>query len=467
MLKGKEKKKIHFLGIGGVGMSGLALILKKLGHHVSGCDIALNNYTKMLEKHGIKVFIGHSPLHLENIDILVYSSAIPKDNKELLEAKKRGIWVIPRAQMLAEIMSLHPKSIVITGSHGKTTTTSMLAEVFLKLNKNPTVIVGGIVNNLRTHSLLGGSEYLIAEGDESDASFLCYSPFIEVITNIDEEHLDFYADFKAIKKAFINFINRCNENGQVILCGDDKGVKEVISDISGPFLFYGFGKDNDVRGVIKKEGAFSEVEVFYREEYLGNLRLRIPGRHNVLNALAVIAVTLFLSFPIKEVLKALSQFNGVKRRLEFKGIWKGALLYDDYAHHPREIQATLSAIRNLHKEKFVIGIFQPHRYTRLKALWNEFLLALKDLEVVIVTDVYSAGESPIPAISGEVFYENLKIIRKTKPTFFAKDFREILEILNKIIEGKEVVMTIGAGDIYKLWNYLKDLEEEYEENRMC
>jgi UDP-N-acetylmuramate--alanine ligase len=457
----REKKKIHFIGIGGVGMSGLALILKELGHHVSGCDLARNKYTLMLEKEGIRVFSGHSPLHLEGVDVVVYSSAISKDNPELLEAKRRGLWVIPRAQMLSEIMSLHPKSIVVAGSHGKTTTTSMIAEVLLGLKKNPTIIVGGIINNLGGHSFLGSGEYLVAEADESDGSFLCYNPYIEVITNIDKEHLDFYASFEAVKKAFVNFINRCAPSGQVVMCGDDRGVREVASEISGPFLFYGFGLENELRGVVKGKGAYPEVEVLYRGEPLGSFRLRVPGRHNILNGLASIGVAISLGLPVKEVLRLLSGFRGASRRLEFKGIWRGALVYDDYAHHPSEIRASLEALRELYPDKSLFLIFQPHRYTRTKALWEEFLLVLKDPEVVVLTEIYPASETPLPGISGESLFESLKLVRGKKPTFFAEDLNSAFELSSKLVEGGEVVVTMGAGDIYKL-NYLFFREGEGE-----
>ncbi len=456
----KEKKRIHFVGIGGVGMSGLALILKELGHYVSGCDLARNKYTNMLEKEGIKVFKGHSPSHLEGVEVVVYSSAVPKDNPELFEAKKRGLWVIPRAQMLAEIMSLHPKSIVVAGSHGKTTTTSMIAEVLLGLKKNPTIIVGGIVNNLKGHSFLGSGEYLVAEADESDGSFLCYKPYIEVITNIDREHLDFYANFDAVKKAFVNFINRCAPSGQVVMCGDDRGVREVAYEISGPFLFYGFEPENHLRAVLRKNGAYPQAEVFYKGEYLGILRLNIPGRHNILNALGVVGVAISLGLPVREVLKLLSKFRGAARRLEFKGIWRGALIYDDYAHHPREIKASLEAIRELHPEKRLFLAFQPHRYTRTKALWEEFLLVLKEPEVLLLTEIYPASEAPIAGISGEHLFESLKMIRGNKPTFFARDLSGLFEILKELVEGREVIITMGAGDIYKLNHLFFEKEEK-------
>ncbi|RKX60683.1 MAG: UDP-N-acetylmuramate--L-alanine ligase [Thermodesulfobacteriota bacterium] len=449
-----KKRKIHFIGIGGVGMSGIASILASLGHEVSGCDIAKNKYTKTLEKQGIKVYYGHSPEHLKDIDIVVYSSAIPADNPELLKAKEMKLWVIPRAQMLSEIMNLHPKSIVVAGSHGKTTTTSMIAEILISLNKNPTVVVGGIINNIKTHSILGESKYLVAEADESDGSFLCYNPYIEVITNIDKEHLDFYADFKAIKKAFINFIQKCSQEGKVILCGDDEGIKEVMEEISGPFLLYGFSENNLLKGKILEDTAYPLVEVFYKNTSLGILRLSIPGKHNVLNALGAIGVALELNLPIKKVLKILKNFKGTLRRFEFKGIWRRSILLDDYAHHPKEIEVTLETIRKVYPDKTLILIFQPHRYTRVKALWEDFLLVLKEPEILILTDIYPASETPIPGISGETFFESVKEIRNPKPTFFVKNFEDIKKLLEKLVFSNQLIATMGAGNIYKLHNLL-------------
>ncbi len=455
-----EKKHIHFIGIGGVGMSSLALILASLGHKVTGCDIAKSKYTRMLEESGIQVYYHHSPEHVEKADIVVYSSAISQDNEELVYAKEKGIWVIPRAQMLSEVMNFYPKSIVVAGSHGKTTTTSMIAEVLINLEKNPTVVVGGIINNIKTHSILGKSEYLVAEADESDGSFLCYNPYIEVITNIDKEHLDFYADFNAVKRAFINFIKKCSPDGKVVLCGDDKGIREVLQEISGPFLLYGFSSENHLVGKIIEDGGYPLVEVYYNGNYLGTLRLSVPGKHNVLNALATIGVALILNLPISKVFKVLKNFKGAGRRLEVKGIWKGAILMDDYAHHPTEIRASLETLRKVYKNKTLVLIFQPHRYSRVKALWDEFLLALKDPEILILTEIYPASEKPLPGVSGYTFYENVRNIRGTKPTFFAENFEEVLELLEKLNDKNQVIITMGAGDIYKL--HKKLLNESVE-----
>ncbi len=453
-LNEKEKKRIHFIGIGGVGMSSLAIILNFLGHEITGCDISKSKYTHMLEKNGITVYYGHSEKHLDGVDIVVYSSAIPQNNPELLKAKEKGIWVIPRAQMLSEVMNLYPKSIVVAGSHGKTTTTSMIAEVLINLKKNPTVVVGGIINNIKTHSILGKSEYLVAEADESDGSFLCYNPFIEVITNIDKEHLDFYADFKAVKKAFINFIKKCSPDGKVVLCGDNEGVKSVLEEISGPFLLYGFSSENHLVGKILENTAYPLVEIYYKGDYLGNLKLSVPGKHNILNALATVGVSLILNLPVKKVLKILEKFKGVRRRLEFKGIWKGNILVDDYAHHPTEIKASLEALRKVYRDKKLLLIFQPHRYSRVKALWDEFLLVLKDPEILVLTEIYPASEKPIPGVSGYTFFESVKNLRGSKPTFFAENFEDIFDLLEKLGDKEQIIVTMGAGNIYKIHSKL-------------
>lgn len=454
----EKKRNIHFIGIGGVGMSGLALILSTLGHRITGCDLNKSKYTQILEKKGIKVYYGHSFKHLEKEkpEIVVYSSAIPLDNPELIKAKEMGIWVIPRAQMLSQVMNLYSKSIVVAGSHGKTTTTSMIAEILIALKKNPTIIVGGIIKNINTHSLLGKGEFLVAEADESDGSFLCYKPFIEVITNIDREHLDFYADYSAIKKAFINFIKRCSAQGKVILCGDDPGVKEIAKEIFGPFLFYGFSEGNFLKAKILEDSAYPLVEVYHKDKIIGKMKLGIPGMHNVLNALGAIGVALELGLPISKVLEVLKNFKGVGRRLEFKGEWRGCYLIDDYAHHPQEIKETLLTLKKMYPNKKLVLIFQPHRYTRVKALWEDFLIVLKEPDILILTEIYPASEIPIPGITGRAFFEHVSHLRNTKPTFFASEFYNVLEILKKIVEPEEVIVTMGAGDIYKIHHLLEE-----------
>lgn len=446
----EKRRKIHFIGIGGVGMSGLARLLYRMGHIVTGCDLAKSKYLDPLLEEGIEVYLGHDPSHLADTEIVVYSSAVPKENPEIKFAKEKGLLLLPRARMLSEVMQAYPKSIVVAGSHGKTTTTSMVAEILINMKLNPTVIVGGIINNVKANSLLGDGEYLVAEADESDGSFLFYSPFIEVITNIDREHLDFYADFHAIKKAFASFILRTHPEGKAILCIDDPGVKEVIEELSGPFLLYGFSPEAQLRGKILQDGAYPLVEVYYKEKKLGKFRLGIPGRHNALNALGAIGVALVLDLPLRRVFKILEGFRGVKRRLELKGQYQGAILMDDYAHHPKEIIATLSTLRSLHPDKRILLCFQPHRYTRTRALWDEFLLALKDPELLILTDIYPANEEPLPGITGETFYQAVREVRGTRPTFFVKSKEEIMPLIRDFASSEYLILTMGAGNIYKV-----------------
>ncbi|MFN3505382.1 MAG: UDP-N-acetylmuramate--L-alanine ligase [Caldimicrobium sp.] len=459
----EKRRKIHFIGIGGVGMSGLALVLSRMGHKVSGCDLTPSKYLEPLKEAGIKVYMGHDPSHLEGVEIVVYTSALPKDHIELKAGKEKGLILLPRAKMLSEVMRAYSKSIVVAGSHGKTTTTSMIAEILLNLKLEPTVIVGGVIRNVKANSLLGKGEYLVAEADESDGSFLFYSPFIEVITNIDKEHLDFYADFQAIKKAFANFIMRCHPEGKVILCIDDKGVREVVEDLSGPFLFYGFSKEADIRGKIIEEGAYPVVEVYFKDNKLGKLRLGIPGKHNVLNALGAIAVSKVLNLPIKKVLNILENFKGVKRRLDFKGDFRGAILFDDYAHHPREIAETLKTLRELFPQRKICLIFQPHRYTRTKALWEEFLLTLKEPDLLILTDIYPASEVPLPGISGESFYQAVRDLRSLKPTFYEKDLEKVKDLMERLADKDMVMVTMGAGNIYRVLDELLMMKEKVYE----
>ncbi|MEZ0344085.1 MAG: UDP-N-acetylmuramate--L-alanine ligase [Caldimicrobium sp.] len=456
-----KKRKIHFIGVCGVGMSGLALILKKLGHEVSGCDLMKSKYFENLKREGVEVFIGHDPSHLEGVEIVVYSSAISKDNPEILSAKENGLILLPRAQMLAEVMKSYPKSILVSGSHGKTTTTSMIAEVLMGLGVNPTVIVGGVINNIQANSLLGKGEFLVAEADESDGSFLFYNPFIEVITNIDKEHLDFYADFEAIKRAFASFIRKCHPEGKVILCWDDQGVREVVAELSGPFLFYGFTEGADLRGHILKEDPYPLVEVTFKGKKLGSFRLSVPGRHNAQNALAALAVVHTLGLSIDKALEILQKFNGVKRRIEFKGIYKGALLFDDYAHHPREIESVIQTLKGLYPEKKLFVVFQPHRYTRTRALWNEFLLVLKESELLLLTEIYPASENPLPGITGEAFYEAVREVRTGKrPTFFGETLEEVKNLLEKLASPDMVIVTMGAGNIYRVGEELLEGENK-------
>ncbi|QJA05757.1 UDP-N-acetylmuramate--L-alanine ligase [Thermosulfurimonas marina] len=445
-----EGRVFHFMGIGGVGMSGLARLLAALGARVTGCDLRVSETTRSLEREGIPVWQGHDPAHLEGTEILVYSSAIRPDHPEIQAARRQGLKVWPRAEMLAEIMGWYPRSIAVAGAHGKTTTSSMIAEMLAVAGLEPTVIIGGRVNCFGSNARLGRGEYLVAETDESDGSFLYLQPYLAVITNVDREHLDFYADFRAVKRAFVKFARRVSPEGALVVCGDDPGVRTILPELSGRLVTYGFSEGAEVRGEILAEAPLPRVRVWWRGQALGEFSLRVPGRHNAENALAAVAVGLTLGLPSAVILSALSGFSGVGRRLEFKGEVLGAFIYDDYAHHPREIAATLAAIRALHPERRLLAVFQPHRYSRTRALWQEFVRVLAEPEVLFLTEIYPAAESPLPGVSGEKFFQAVRRVRGGKPTLFAPDLETLRAQVEFFLSPGDLLLTLGAGDVYQL-----------------
>jgi len=444
-----EGRVFHFMGIGGVGMSGLARLLVALGARVTGCDLRVSETTQALIQEGIPVWQGHDPAHLEGAEILVYSSAIRPDHLEILAARERGLKVWPRAEMLAEIMGWYPRSIAVAGAHGKTTTSSMIAEMLALAGLEPTVIIGGQVNFFGSNARLGRGDYLVAETDESDGSFLYLQPYLAVITNVDREHLDFYADFQAIKRAFVKFARRVSPEGALVVCGDDPGVRAILPELSGRLVTYGFSQGTQVQGEILDEAPFPRVRVRWRGQVLGEFALRVPGRHNAENALAALAVGLLLGLSPEALLPALSAFSGVGRRLEFKGEVLGALLYDDYAHHPQEIAATLAALRALHPDRRFLVIFQPHRYSRTRALWREFLRVLTEPDLLFLTEIYPASERPLPGISGEKFFQAVRRVRKGRPTLFGPDLETVRAQVEFFLSSGDLVLTLGAGDVYR------------------
>ncbi len=448
MFKGR---RYHLIGIGGVGMSGLARLLKGLGAEVTGCDLVRSSTTEALLKEGIPVFYGHDPSHLNEVDIVVYSSAVRETHPELLKAKDAGIPVIPRAEMLSEIMALYPKSIAVAGSHGKTTTASMIAHILTKAGLEPTVAIGGKVKSLGVNARLGNGEYLVAETDESDGSFLMMKPSVGVITNVDREHLDFYANFRAIRKAFLKFARRVETGGTLVLCVDDTGARSLLKEVSGEVVTYGFSEDARVRGVVLEEGAYPAVEVFFDGRTVGRLKLCVPGDHNLQNALGALAVGLVLGLDPGETTSALSSFCGVGRRLEKKGSVHGVEVFDDYAHHPAEIRATLRALRRLFPGSRILAVFQPHRYSRTKALWREFVRELREPDVLFLTEIYAASEAPIAGISGETFFQAVKRLRgEGKPTLFSENLETVAAQVEFFMKEGDVVITMGAGDVYKV-----------------
>ncbi len=445
----KKNQTIHFVGIGGVGMSGIAQVLKNLGYNVQGSDISENPNVKRLKSMGVKVFIGHSPENINNADIIVKSSAIKDNNPEIIEAKNRGIPIIPRAEMLAELMRMK-YSIAVAGSHGKTTTTSMIGVILNKANFDPTIVIGGKLDILGSNAKLGKGQFLVAEADESDGSFLFLNPTIAVVTNIDEEHLDYYKrGIEEIKDTFINFINKVPFYGVAILCLEDANIQDILPKIEKRTITYGFLKQADVRGENIFLNEFtSSFDVYIKNKYQGRINIKMPGVHNVLNALGAISVAYELEISFEIVKEALNNFTGVNRRFYLKGFYKNAMVIDDYGHHPEEIKSTLTAIKQAFNRR-VIAIFQPHRYTRVKALMDKFATSFYNADKLIVTEIYPAGEDKINGISGEVLYEKIKEFGH-KDVKFMKNFDEIVEYLTEVVEENDIVITFGAGDVWKI-----------------
>lgn len=450
-------KKIHFVGIGGIGMSGIAEVLKNMGYTVTGSDIKESETIKRLRSLGIKVFIGHREENLDQTDVVVFSSAVKSDNPEILKAKKMGVPVIPRAEMLAELCRLK-YSILVAGAHGKTTTTSLIATVLNDARFDPTVVVGGKLKSLGTNARLGQGEFLVAEADESDGSFLKLSPTISVITNIDREHLDYFKNLRRIKKAFLEFANKVPFYGVSILCKECRHIRDLLPNLNRRYLTYGFdGRADFYAKNLLYKAPFVSFEAFYKNKSLGEFKLTVPGKHNVLNALATIAVSKELSIPFDKVKWSLQSFTGIGRRFEFKGEIKGIRFYDDYGHHPTEIKAVLKTAMWLNPDRLCV-IFQPHRYTRTRDLMEQFIRVFKEVlrkrDVLFLMEIYSASEPPIDGISGQVLYEKFK--NAGINVIFNKDKEGIKESVLKEIRAGDIVFTIGAGDVYRIGEAIKD-----------
>jgi len=436
------------IGIGGSGMSGLAEILHSLGFEVSGSDISRKETTERLERLGIKVFYGHRAENVEGANIVVYSSAIGPDNPELVRAKELKIPIIQRAEMLAELMRVK-FSIAVSGAHGKSTTTSMIGHILKEVGKNPTVIVGGILKDVGSGGLVGRGEYLVAEADESDRSFLKLLPTIAVITNIDREHMDTYGSMASLKMAFIEFANKVPFYGSVVACGDDKNVRDILPFVEKRVFTYGFSNENDLYAEnVKVFSLSSEFELSGFGERLKG-KLNVPGRHNVLNALASLIVVWELDIPLREALESLESFKGVSRRFEIKGEKFGAIFVDDYGHHPNEIKNVLEVARGIGKR--VITVFQPHRYTRTMDLYREFGEVLLKSDIVILLPIYPAGEKPIPGVSSDLIYGVMKGMGKDG-VYLVETFEEAADLLRKILEEGDVVLLQGAGNVYRVFD---------------
>lgn len=440
---------IHFVGIGGIGMSGIAEVLHNLGYEITGSDIKESETTNRLKGLGIKIFIGHNRENIDHAHVVVISSAVSHDNPEVVEARRRSIPVIPRAEMLAELGRLK-YGILVAGAHGKTTTTSLIATVLGEGGLDPTVVIGGKLKSMGSNAKLGQGDYLVAEADESDGSFLKLSPTIAVITNIDKEHMDFFKDIEMLKHAFLSFINKIPFYGIAVVCMENEYLREIIPLIQRRFMTYGLSEKADIYAKnIKHSGMKMSFEVVYKGNSLGIFTLPVPGKHNVLNSLASIAVGIELQIPVDVISKALGGFSGIHRRFEFKGEAGGIKVFDDYGHHPSEVKATLKAARECFDGNRLFVLFQPHRYTRTRDLMDEFAMSFDNADRLFLMDIYPAGERPIEGIDARQLSD--KIAKAGfKNLSYIPGRKEMTEKIISELKSGDVLITLGAGDVYKM-----------------
>jgi len=442
----RKSKKMHFIGIGGIGMSGIAEILINLGYDVSGSDLRESEQTKRLQGLGATVYQGHYPSNIQDYHVVVSSTAIDASNPEIIEARKRKIPIIHRSEMLAELVRLK-HGIGVAGTHGKTTTSSVLSYVLWAGGINPTSIIGGKVFDFESNARIGEGDYLVFEADESDGSFLNLLPSIAVVTNIDADHLDHYKYFEGIKDAFLQYINTIPFYGYSLLCIDDPTIREILPKVERPYFTYGLSEDADFRGenVSFKDGKM-HFDCYFNDENLGSFAINLLGRHNVLNALSVIAVAHELGVSADVIRKALFEFKGVGRRMEFIGEENGITIFDDYGHHPTEIKATLEALRNL--ERRIVVVFQPHRYSRTQMLADEFGQSFGHGDEIFLTSIYPAGEKPIEGVTSELIVESFAKHDSRKATVIPK-MEDVAGVIAQSVKKGDIVITLGAGDINK------------------
>ena len=450
----RKIRHIHFVGIGGIGMSGIAEVLLNLGYTVSGSDISKTDITERLISLGATVLYEHRSSNLGDAGVVVASTAVKDDNPEVVEARGRNIPVIPRAEMLAELLKMK-FSIAVSGCHGKTTTTSIISTVLAYGGLDPTMVIGGRLDSIGSNARLGDGEVIVVEADESDGSFLKLSPSISVITNIDREHLDYYLDIGEIKDAFLQFANSVPFYGTTILCNDCVNIKDILPRIKRRIITYGISEQSDYRATdISFEGMRSGYLLHYRGELLGDISIRAPGLFNVYNSMAAVAVAreLDMEFPI--IREGLQSYAGVHRRLEVKGTVSEITVVDDYGHHPTEIMATLAAARQVWEGRLVV-VFQPHRYTRTKALFDEFLGAFTDADILIMTDIYAASEKEIKGVNAISLCKEIKD-GGHEDTSYLSSFNEIVNHLKAIAKPGDTIITLGAGDVWKVGEKLLD-----------
>ncbi|MFT5420896.1 MAG: UDP-N-acetylmuramate--alanine ligase [Candidatus Endobugula sp.] len=447
-------KRIHFIGIGGAGMSGIAEVLLNQGYQISGSDLRESSVVSRLQSMGVEIFIGHKMTNVIGADVIVNSSAVDEDNPEIVSAREHRIPVVRRAEMLAELMR-YRHGIAVAGTHGKTTTTSLITAVLAAGGLDPTFVIGGLVNSAGSNAKLGTSQYLVAEADESDASFLHLQPMVAVITNIDADHMDTYeGDFSRLKKTFMEFVSNLPFYGLLVVCGDDPVIQELLPDISRQVITYGFGEDNDYRAVDvrqdKTQTYFSVISHAISSEEPVSIRLNMPGRHNVLNALAAIAIAVDEKVEVLAIKQGLESFEGVGRRFQIYGEYPvadgSAMLIDDYGHHPREVDATILAVRDGWPDRRLVMIYQPHRYSRTRDLYEDFVDVLSKVDVLILLDVYSAGEEPIQGADGRHLSRSIRNRGKVDPIFI-EGVDGVPAIVSEMVKPNDIVMTQGAGNV--------------------
>ena len=448
----KKYQHIHFVGIGGIGMSGIAEVLLNLGYRISGSDLRRSPITDRLERLGASVFEGHRTTNIEGVQVVVTSSAVREDNPEVVEAMRKQIPVIPRAEMLAELMRLK-YGIAIAGSHGKTTTTSMVATVLDRAGVDPTIVVGGRVNTLGSNARLGRGDFMVVEADESDKSFLKLSPTIAVVTNIDLEHLDYYKDIEEIRSCFLQFVNKVPFYGSVIICLDDPNIQLIIPQMTRRMITYGMRAHAEVSASdvqISRDNFSSDFNVRRKGEDLGRIKLLVPGEHNVCNALAAVAVGLDLEIDFPVIAAGLESFRGTERRFQVKGLVEGdnggILVVDDYGHHPTEIRATLAAAKMSGRR--LVVLFQPHRYTRTAALEEDFARSFYDADLVLIADIYSANEEPIPGITSDALADKIEKFGHHNVRYIGR-VEQGKDALLEIVSSGDLVMTLGAGNVWR------------------
>lgn len=455
-------RKIHFIGIGGIGMSGIAEILIDQGFKVTGSDNQLSEITERLESLGAKIYQGHSPEHIEpDVDVVVYSSAVKMDNPEIQEAIKRKIPVIRRAEMLAELMRLK-YGIGIAGTHGKTTTTSMVGLVLIEAGFDPTVIVGGVLRDLGgTNARLGHGNFIVVEADEFDKSFLQLTPTIAVITTLEAEHLDSYGSVEELKLAFVDFANKVPFYGFIVLCLDEPMIQDIMPQIKKRVITYGLNAQADVQAVEPEfKERSSSYNLIYKGKNYGKINLQVPGLHNVKNSLAAIAVGMELGIEFEKVKNAVERFKGVYRRFEIRAEINGVMVVDDYAHHPTEIRAVLQAAKDGWKRR-VVAVFQPHLYSRTKDFYQEFGRSFFNSDICVITDVYPAREEPIEGITGELIANSARNFGH-KEVHYVQNKKEIPDYVLKLVKPGDMVIFMGAGDITRICgDFIKKLDESF------